>query len=379
MSTRIISGRNPGDGQSIDIEVEDGSIRSIKRSAREHELWLSPGLIDLQVNGYGGYDLNAETLTAKTVIMLAHKLSALGTTTFLPTLITATQERLISALGAIAQARASSNLARHMIPCVHLEGPHISPDDGFRGAHSLSDIRKPDIAEFHRWQTACDGRVGMVTLSPHFDNSVDYIRTLVSHGVHVAIGHTSATHLQLVAAIEAGAKLSTHLGNGIASTLPRHPNAIWTQLADERLTATLIADGHHLPAETLKVIVRAKGTANCILVSDSVALAGMPPGEYTTAVGGRVILSPVGSLTLKNSLLLAGAVYPLRDTVLKAMRMCEISMADTFRMVTENPGRLVGRGQLRAGADADLIQFAIHSDSTTLDLRMVMVQGQQRL
>ena len=376
--TKTIKGRNTATGTSIDVEVEDGLIRMIRPSAQEQELWLSPGLIDLQVNGYGGCDLNAETLTSDTVSLLAHKLSLAGTTTFLPTLITASEQRLISGLAAIAQARASSALARHMIPCVHIEGPHISADDGSRGAHRLDAIRPPDLTEFHRWQNACDGLVGLVTMSPHSDNSVDYIRALASQGVHVAIGHTSATHSQIMAAIEAGASLSTHLGNGIALQLPRHPNAIWTQLADDRLAATLIADGHHVPAETLKVMVRAKGPANCILVSDSVALAGMPPGKYTTAVGGRVVLSPHGLLTLRGSQLLAGAVYPLRDTVLKAMRMCELPMADAFRMATQNPGRIFGRGELREGADADLIQFAIKPGSTTLDLRMVMVQGQEQ-
>ena len=375
---KTIKGRNTADGNSIDIEVEDGLIQSIKPSAHEEELWLSPGLIDLQVNGYGGCDLNAETLTSDTVVLLAHKLSLLGTTTFLPTLITASEQKLLSAVEAIAQARRSSSLARHMIPCIHLEGPHISADDGYRGAHPRNDIRKPDIAEFHRWQNACDGLVGMVTMSPHFDNSVDYIRTLVTHGVLVAIGHTSATHVQIVAAVEAGARLSTHLGNGIALEVLRHPNAIWTQLGDDRLIATLIADSHHLPAETLKVMLRAKGSANCILVSDSVALAGMPPGGYTTAVGGCVLLSSDGRLTLEGSQLLAGAACPLRDTVLKAMRMCELPIAEAFKLATENPGKLLGRGQLRVGADADLIQFAIHPDSTILDLRMVMVQGQEQ-
>jgi N-acetylglucosamine-6-phosphate deacetylase len=378
MTTRIISGRHLDDGRSIDIEVNDGLIRSIKPSKREQELWLSPGLIDLQVNGYGGHDLNADMLTSDTIVTLAEELCSVGTTTFLPTLITASEQKLISALQAIAQARRSSHLARHMIPCVHLEGPHISAEDGFRGAHPVNDIRELDIAEFHRWQDACDGLVGMVTMSPHFHNSPHYISALVSHGVLVAIGHTSATHSQIMAAIQAGATLSTHLGNGIAAALPRHPNAIWTQLADDRLTATLIADGHHLPAETLKVMVRAKGAGNCILVSDSVSLAGMAPGEYTTAVGGRVILSSNGRLTLKGSELLAGATNPLRDTVLKAMRTCELPMADAFRMVTENPGRFIGRGKLCVGAHADLIQFAIRPDSTTLDLRMVMVQGREQ-
>ena len=377
MKRQVFSGRNVSDGECIDVEVVDGVIQSIKLSTRPTDLWLASGLIDLQVNGYGGYDLNAEGLTTDTVKSLALALSSIGTTTFLPTLITASEQRICAALRTIAEARRNNLYTRHCIPFVHLEGPHISAKDGFRGAHPAEHIRPPDLAEFHRWQKACDGLVGMVTLSPHFAISADYIRALVSQGVRVAIGHTSATHAQIEDAVEAGATLSTHLGNGIAQALPRHPNALWTQLAADRLNATFIADGHHLPAEALKVMVRTKSPANSILVSDTVALAGMPSGEYTTPVGGWVTLSADGRLSLAGSLLLAGAALPLRDTVLKAMQMCELSLADAFRMVTANPGRFIGgRGVLRVGAHADLIQFAMQPESTSLEIQAVVVQGQ---
>jgi N-acetylglucosamine-6-phosphate deacetylase len=376
---QTITGRNVADGISIDVAIEDGLIQSIQPSAHPSELWLSAGLIDLQVNGYGGDDLNTDPLTADTVIQLAKKLAAVGTTTFLPTLITASEKSLLAALRAIAEARGKSSLARHMIPFVHLEGPHISPEDGFRGAHPIEHVRPPNVDEFDRWQHASGGIIGMVTMSPHSEHSVDYMKTLVSRGVLVALGHTSATRAQIEAAVAAGASLSTHLGNGIAQQLPRHPNALWTQLGDDRLTATLIADGHHLPTETLKVMVRAKGVSRCILVSDTVALAGMRAGEYTTPVGGNVTLSAHGRLTLSGSQLLAGAALPLRDTVLKVMQMCELNLADAFRMATENPGRFMGRGRLQVGAHADLIQFAIYPRSTSLDLHKVLLRGENQI
>lgn len=217
----------------------------------------------------------------------------------------------------------------------------------------------------------------MVTLSPHYANSSEYIVGLVSRGVHVAPGHTTADSKQISSAVDAGARLSTHLGNGIASELPRHPNALWTQMADDRLTATLIADGHHLPADTLKVIVRAKGIHRSILVSDSVALAGMPPGLYETSVGGRVELHKDGKLNLEGTNFLAGAVLPLKDAIARAMNMCGFSLADALRMATENPGRFAGgRGSLRVGAPANLVRFTME-EGRPLQMHTVIVQGKE--
>jgi N-acetylglucosamine-6-phosphate deacetylase len=152
--------------------------------------------------------------------------------------------------------------------------------------------------------------------------------------------------------------LSTHLGNGIAATLPRHPNAIWTQLAEDRLTAMFIHDGHHLPADTFKAMVRAKGVARSILVSDSVALAGMPPGRYRQPVGGDVELTADGRLGLAGTPYLAGAARSLAEGVALAAAQPGFGLATAMAMATVNPGRFVGgRGRLRLGAPCDLIRF----------------------
>jgi N-acetylglucosamine-6-phosphate deacetylase len=239
-----------------------------------------------------------------------------------------------------------------------LEGPHISALDGYRGAHPADAIRPPSIAEFDRWQEASGGIVGMVTLSPHFSDSVEYIEALVKRGIHVAIGHTHASPEQISRAVDAGAGVSTHLGNGIAQEIPRHRNPIWRQLADDRLTATFIADGHHLPQDVLKVMLRAKGIAHSVLVSDSVGLAGMPAGSYTTAVGGEVELQPDGRLCMRGSDLLAGATASLAQCIGNVVRATGISLEDALTMVTVNPGRFAGgRGQLSRGLRADLVRF----------------------
>jgi len=378
MARQIISGRNPRDGRTIEVTVEHARIQAIREVSRDDEAWLSPGLIDLQVNGYGGDDVNLDRPDTEAIVSLTAKMIATGTTTYLPTIITASEAKITAALRAVAEARRGNKLVAGAVPYVHVEGPHVSPNDGPRGAHPLEHVRSPSLAEFDRWQAASGDLVGMVTLSPHSAGAEEYILELTRRGVHVALGHTDASPAEVRRAVDAGARLSTHLGNGVAAVIPRHQNVLWTQLADDRLTATMIADGHHLPADTLKAMVRAKGTGRSILVSDAVALAGMPTGVYETPVGGRVELREDGRLSLAGTEFLAGAVMPLKDGVARAMSLADISLVDSLRMATENPGRFVGGiGVLRIGSPADLIRFTLGEGRTTLQIEKVIVKGEE--
>jgi N-acetylglucosamine-6-phosphate deacetylase len=376
MKPRAITGRDALTGQPVRIAVESGRIQSISAAPAEETAWLAAGLIDLQVNGYGGCDLNAETTSSDVVIELVDRLAATGVTTFLPTIITAHEERIVEALRAIAQARKANERAAHAIPFVHVEGPFLSPEDGARGAHPRDAVRPPDLAEFERWQAASGGVVGMVTLSPHWENAPAFISALTAKGIHVAIGHTNATPEQIHTAAAAGATLSTHLGNGISAVLPRHPNPIWAQLAEDRLTATFIADGHHLPADTLKAMLRAKGIARSILVSDATALGGMPPGIYHASIGDEVELRVDGSLRMTGSQLLAGAALPLKDGIAHCVSAGICSLVDAIRMSTENPGRLVGgRGVLQPGAPADIVRFTMDSAQKSMSIDAVFIEA----
>lgn len=371
-----IRGRNPASGENIEVIVDDGLISAILPASSDEEHWLSPGFVDLQINGYGGHDLNAESLMPEVVIALARRLVELGVTTFLPTLITAPEERILASLRAIAAARGVSPLAAHMIPCVHVEGPHISPVDGPRGAHPSAHVRPPDCGEFERWQAASGGLVGLVTLSPHWDGALDYISHLARRGIVVALGHTDAGPERIHAAAAAGARLSTHLGNGVAGELPRHPNLLWAQLADDRLTASFIADGHHLPADTLSAMIRAKAIERSILISDAVAVGGLRPGVYETPVGGTVELTAEGRIGIPGTAVLGGAALPLKNGIANVARLQGFSLQHAIRMATENPGRFVaGRGVLRAGAPADLVQFTWNPADGDLAIGRVFVRG----
>ncbi len=373
-----IEGRNPQTGKGMAVEVADGRIVSIEAHGAASPHYLAAGLIDLQVNGFRGIDLNDGALTPDAVLKLCMELASVGVTTFQPTLITAAESSIVAALVAIAGARKQFALARQMIVGVHVEGPSISRMDGPRGAHPAEHVRAPEIAEFERWQAASGDLVAMITLAPEHPGSTDYIRALSARGVHVAIGHTAATPEEIHAAASAGACVSTHLGNGAAALLPRHPNFIWAQMANDRLTAGLIADGWHLPADTFKAMLRAKGEERVILVSDTVALAGMPAGRYDQPVGGAVEVSPEGRISVAGTPYLAGASLPLCANVAIAVQMASLPLGQALKLATVNPGRFAGgRGVLEVGARADLILFNWNEGDAALDIQETLVAGER--
>lgn len=382
MSRRTIGGRDPATGGELAVEIEGGLIVAVRRAPDREPAsgtpYLSAGLVDLQVNGFGGIDLNDRGLTAARVGALARQLARRGVTTFLPTLITAAEADLVAGLRAIAAARREDALVGRMVPFVHVEGPFIDPGDGPRGAHPRQHVRAPDLAEFDRWQRSGAGLVGMLTLSPHWPGAPAFIAAVAARGVAVSLGHTGASADEVRAAVAAGARLSTHLGNGAAAMLPRHPNFIWAQLADDRLTATFIADGHHLPADTLQAMLRAKGLERAVLVSDAAALAGLPPGRYEQPIGGVVEVTADGRLGVAGTPYLAGAARSLAEDVALAVDLGGLSLAEALRLATVNPGRFAGgRGRLEPGAPADLVRFDWARGARDLAIETVLVGGEE--
>ena len=346
-------------GRGVELEIAHGRIVALSPTeGAPEELLIAPGLVDLQVNGYGGIDLNSPDLTPDDLHALAGQLAAWGVTSFLPTVITNSDDALEQLLAVIARARAAPGPFAGALIGVHLEGPFISPEEGPRGAHDPRWVRPPDWEAFTRWQRAAEGAIRLHTLSPEWPGSQEFIARCAADGVTVAIGHTSASPEQIQRAVAAGARLSTHLGNGAHPMLPRHPNYIWEQLACDELWASFIADGLHLPAAFIKVLLRAKGR-RAVLVSDLAPLAGLPPGRYTSSVGGDVLLTPDGRLQLaSNPSLLAGATHTQLQAInhLVAAGLC--ARADAWRRASTLPAELLGLwplGTLRPGAPADLV------------------------
>ncbi len=272
-------GRLPS-GRAVTVQVADGVVTGVDDGPDDADLpWLLPGLLDLQVNGYDGLDVNADPPQPAIVHDLTRALWRHGITGWCPTIITGGRADMLARVRAVAAAVAGDETTRHGVVGIHVEGPHLSPQDGARGVHEERHIRPPDIAELETWVEAAAGLLAIVTLSPEWDGAEDYVRACRARGVVAAIGHTAATPEQIRRCVDAGATLSTHLGNGAPATIPRHPNAIWAQLAADPMSASFIADGHHLPADALTAMIRAKTVPRSVLISDSTALAGRPPGR----------------------------------------------------------------------------------------------------
>lgn len=297
--------------------------------------WLSPGFTDLQVNGFAGVDYNSPVASAEQIKYSLGVMLSTGVTQCLPTVITGSPENMLGALRNLAR------VADPLIAGFHVEGPHISPEDGPRGAHLRGWVRPPDVREYQRWQDATDGRVKLVTLSPEWPEAPHYIETLVRDGVAVSIGHTSATAAQIADAAHAGATLSTHLGNGAHATLPRHPNYIWEQLAEDRLSASFIVDGLHLSDTFLRVALRAKGITRTVLVTDAVMPAMCTPGPYMLGEV-EVELKDDQRVVLRGGTRLAGSSLRMDHAISNVMRIAGVSLEDAVEMASVNPARIVG-------------------------------------
>jgi N-acetylglucosamine-6-phosphate deacetylase len=325
----------------------------------DDRIYISPGFIDLQVNGFAGVDYNNPAASQEQIAHSIRRMYATGATRFFPTVITGSPDAMTGALRMLAAAREAIPEGLSM-EGFHVEGPYISPDDGPRGAHPERWVRPPDIEEFRRFQDAARGHIRLVTLSPEWKKAPHFIERVVREGVAVSIGHTKASASQIADAVHAGATLSTHIGNGCHATLERHPNYIWEQLADDRLNASVIVDGIHLGAAFLKVALRAKGVERSILVTDAVMPAGCSPGRYQLGEVD-VELHSDGSVRLLGGTRLAGSALTMDRAIANVIRLGGVSLRDAITMATRNParvGRIASRQRGLAVAErADLVRF----------------------
>jgi N-acetylglucosamine-6-phosphate deacetylase len=314
-----------------------------------------PGLFDLQVNGFGGVDFTNPSATPEQVWGAIEKMRLMGVTRCLPTLVTSSFERF-------AQCAKTLLATRHpAIAGFHMEGPYISPEDGPRGAHPRQHVTGASVEDFMRRQEASKGRIKLVTLAPESPGAIDLIEHLAGLGIRVAIGHTGASPEQIRAAVKAGATLSTHLGNGCAMQVPRHPNFIWEQLAADELFASLIVDGHHLPPATVKAMARAKTPQRTFLVTDAVAAAGCAPGAYELN-GQRVVLSEDGRVFQPGAPWLAGSAITLERAVANMVKFTGLTLEEVLPMASTQPARYAGEhtaGRVTAEWDAEARRLSV--------------------
>jgi len=378
------SGLDVATGEFTEVEFDSviREVRTAETSAPAGDaLWLAPGFVDIQMNGFAGVDFNDPDASIGRIALALDAILSTGVTRCLPTVITGDPAVMLRCLANLRQAQNEAD-ARRAIAGFHVEGPYIGADDGPRGAHPLRWVRPPDLNEFHRWQRAADGNIRLITISPHWPDAPAYIEAIVKAGVAASIGHTGATADQIAAAVDAGATLSTHLGNGAHAVMRRHPNYIWDQLAEDRLSASFIVDGIHLGEAFLRTALRAKTVPRVVLVTDAAAPAGAAPGRYRLGEQDAD-LTPDGRVVLAGTGKLAGSALRMHHGIANMMRLGGLSLRDAVQTATVNPARIVrleGRMRgLKAGEAADIVAFhmrdgAIAIDSVYLDGEAVAVK-----
>ncbi|MCH8193001.1 MAG: N-acetylglucosamine-6-phosphate deacetylase [Planctomycetes bacterium] len=369
------------DNTPVAIEIQDGKITRITRKPKgshPRDLpYVAPGLIDNQVNGYASisFGFAGGKLTVEGVRKATRALWKEGVTTYLPTLTTNSHEILKTNFAVLAQAVREPDIGRS-IPGYHLEGPYISPIDGYRGAHPKRWVRLPDWQEFMVYYEAADEKILQVTLAPEMEGAFEFIANCRRKNIVVALGHHNGSMEIITRAIDAGAAISTHLGNGCANMINRHVNPLWPQLADDRIKASIICDGFHLRPEEVRVFYKVKGTAGIILTSDVTRYAGMKPGTYD-ADGKTIELTADGMIKYPAQNVLAGAASPITKGVGNIMRFTQCTLRDAITMASTNPARLYGlddRGEIAPGKRADLILFTVKDN--VLHIKQTLVAGE---
>lgn len=375
----MITARDYRTGLPIEVRIRGDRIASIAPgdgAAHDARMpFVAPGLIDIQVNGYGGLDFDSPKMTSAAWSETMRLLLSHGVTTVLPTFCTNSQAEFVRSLGVYREQMADP-LLEHTMPGVHVEGPFISSEDGPRGAHNRAYTRDASLAEFEAIDAASGGRIRILSLAPERAGAVEVTRELTRRGVVVSIAHTNASAEQFDAAVRAGAKFSTHLGNGGHVMINRHRNYLYDQLADDRLWASVIPDGHHVPRAMFNIILRAKTLDRIVLVSDSIGLAGLAPGVY----GGCELL-PNGRLQIvATPAIMAGSSIALDTGVGRAVEMAGLTLTQAIDLASSQPARLVGltdRGRLEPGNVADLIVFDWDAHACKMAVRETWVQGRK--
>ena len=337
-------------------------VKLIPSGERDAYSYIGPGLIDLHINGVNGIDFNSPALTVAQMIEATEFLLSTGVTTFLPTVITNSDEDICTIVRTIATACATNKLVNECVWGIHLEGPFLSPVPGAKGAHEEKLIKAPDWHLMQKYQQAADGKIRLITLAPEWEGSAAFITQCVAHGIIVSIGHSMANGEHIQNAIAAGASMATHLGNAVPLTMPRHPNILWELLAADQLSACIIGDGLHIPDSFIKVVMKTKGDST-LLVSDATCFAGMPPGEYTNHIGGQVILDDEKRVSLKSTPgLLAGAARTLTENVEMIVQHKLGTIGQAWKMASTNVIRFLSKTDKAIDDKKDYVIFEIRAD-----------------
>jgi len=377
-----IYGKHYTTAEPIRLRWENGTITEIERvaegsagraatagDASGEDVWIAPGLFDAQVNGYGGIDFQQDDLKVGDLVSAARQIRNAGCTRFLLTLITDEWTALTGRLRHLRELRAQSAELLSAIAGWHIEGPFLSTEPGFHGAHDpkLMCDPTPERIQELRWIT--DNDPLLLTLSPERPGSIEAIEFAVSKGIKISLGHTNAFAETLLRAVNAGASSFTHLANGCPRELDRHDNILWRVFETPDLMVSLIPDGIHVSPRLFRIIERHLIWHWIYYVSDAMSAAGMPAGRYKLGkleleVGTDQVVRQPGKP------LFAGSALRPIDGVLRAGEMLQCSWQEVWPRYSEVPAKLMGlRSELAVGSRADFCVVRLNKNNELQGLR----------
>ncbi len=379
---QVVEGIHYHTGLPVQVKISNGIIQDIvviDKAAEENPVYIAPGFFDNQVNGFAGvsFAFGDSDLTPEGIEKATRELWKKGVTSYLPTLTTNSIEVLTSNFELLSKAVDNKSLLGS-IPGFHLEGPYINPEDGFRGAHPKQFVKLPDWDEFMKLHVASGRNILQVTLAPEMEGAMDFITKASREGIVVALGHHNGDMKTVTTAIDKGAKIATHLGNGAANMINRHYNPFWPQLADDRLHISIIGDSFHLLPEEIQVFYKVKGVEKTIITSDVTHYAALEPGEYKTSTGETIELTEGGMLRYPAQNVLYGSASPITKGVGYVIKVTGCTLADAVQMASTNPARLYNltdRGVLEPGKRADLVLFTL--DDFQVNVHETWVKGER--
>ncbi|WP_152657632.1 N-acetylglucosamine-6-phosphate deacetylase [Oceanobacillus sp. CFH 90083] len=351
--------------KKVSIMIENGKIAQIltqeeaadlsfsgKVIDAKYKLKLLPGFIDAHI--HGGYGVDMMDATPETLQTLADNLPSEGTTSYLATTITQSDENISNALKNVAAWAANGKKQGADLVGIHLEGPFVEVSKA--GAQPKQYITEPDLSKFLAWQDDANGQIRTITMAPEHDKTGEFIKTLAESGVNVSAGHTDASFQQIKHATNAGVRQLTHLCNAMNGIHHRDIGAVGAAFQLEGLRAELIADGIHVVPEMLQLIFDNVGPDRIIMITDSMRAKGLKEGKYE--LGGQPVYVKDGQATLDNGSL-AGSILTMIDAVKMMLQLDGVTLQDIVKMTAVNPAQQVGifdtKGSIELGKDADLV------------------------
>lgn len=343
----VEDGRIEKVGPASLVEVPAG-LQTINLGAAK----LAPGFIDVHIHGAMGYDTMKPDDDG--LLRMRRFLASKGVTSFVPTTVTASKDLTLSALKYLGGKVGHRNgeLAAEALG-IHFEGPFISQVK--RGVHPPADILAPSVEFFDEMWNACGGTASVMTIAPELPGAPELIAHAARKGVRISLGHSDATKAQARAGFKAGGTHATHTFNAMRPLDHREPGLVGVVLTERSMTADMIIDGVHIDPAVVDLFLRSKGRDGAVLISDAMSATGMPDGTYQLGEFEVKVSGP----RCESEGRLAGSVLTLDLAVRNVMKMAGWSLAESVRLATLNPARMLGieakKGTLRVGADADMV------------------------